>query len=155
MSMRKPVSTKRLDGWVQGPGNWPVMSDETPLEPQKRTSDDMATLPSITTERRATIRRPCLRIGKVIIAGSDTVHACVLCDFSDDGARIKLRAEVELPEHIFIYDMKQTNATPARIVWRDGEIMGVAWTGPHEPMTIDASRTPALVTARLLAKKTR
>jgi hypothetical protein len=33
--------------------------------------------------------------------------------------------------------------------------MGVAWTGPHEPMTIDASRTPALVTARLLAKKTR
>lgn len=132
MNVRKPGGKIRLDDWVQGPGNWPVMNDETPLEPAKAVS---VVHHPIENERRAKVRQPCLRIGKVIVEDNRATYACVLCDLSEDGARIKIRADIDLPEHIRVYDLKQVSMTPARIVWRKDDLMGVAWTGPHVPVS--------------------
>ena len=87
----------------------------------------------------STDRRKSLRMGTTIpalIHVGDGVpqHPCSVVDVSRGGARIRLNADVQLPDSFsLLFNRVGSVRRACRVIWRRGGDLGVAFDGPFDP----------------------
>jgi PilZ domain len=95
-------------------------------------------LSTVADNRRQTRRFP-TRHPATIVLGSEAMISCTVNDISAGGARIAVRAHMDLPEtfELFIaaHDLQVRRV---RVCWRDGDFAGVRF-GDDEDMTAPAA----------------
>ena len=97
-------------------------------------------------EQRAHPRRKTrLRSGKVADLTDRFLSECTIFDLSRGGCRLLVPDHVALPEEILIFDDLDKTIALARITWREGKQLGVAFEIPPAPVSLfKAQRLKAL-----------
>ena len=75
-----------------------------------------------TSARQRTVLRGCVYYDKRSLAAD-----CVVRDVSDGGARIELSENVVIPDVLELYIPKKEETFQARVLWRHGKEIGVAY----------------------------
>ena len=97
--------------------------------------------------RRAPRRRSLLS-GKLVFdqAGACSLD-CVIRDLSETGARIRLGGALPTPAAVHLVDLRHGVAYEARVLWRRGVEIGLAFGAAHP---LDQAATPELRAMRRL-----
>jgi hypothetical protein len=78
---------------------------------------------------RKTPRRSFQYKARIITDASAPPRVCAISDISENGARLVLQSEADLPEHFVLLLTKEGSARrKCRLVWRDGTAVGVEFT---------------------------
>lgn len=84
-------------------------------------------------QRTGERRRTRLRTGKLADARSRFVIECIFHDRSADGAKLRLVKDVPLPAPLLVYDDETGAVASARVVWRDGQDVGIRFEARADP----------------------
>jgi hypothetical protein len=76
-------------------------------------------------EKRAAPRKPVLMSGAIEFAGS--VINCLISNISISGAAIEVTSPHDIPERFNLVFKADDTHIPCRVVWRQGEQIGVAF----------------------------
>jgi hypothetical protein len=79
---------------------------------------------------RSADRRRVLLGGRIVFG--DFTLACTIRDLSETGARLRLERGASAPESFILIDLPHGAAYEARVAWRAGDQLGVAFTGAHD-----------------------
>jgi hypothetical protein len=82
--------------------------------------------------RRTSPRARSLLTGKIIIADGAVSHDCVIRNVSTRGARVRIAGAVNLPAAVGLLVVREGLLFDAKIAWRRGEQIGLAFTGQHD-----------------------
>ena len=93
-------------------------------------------VPAPAEERR--VRRRKVKVDVAIAVDGQLVGRGRMVDFSDAGARIE-GTDAEPPERFYVVDIGAAVAYRARVVWRKGRVLGVAFLHARE---VEAQDTP-------------
>ncbi len=77
--------------------------------------------------RRQPRRRTRLRSGKVATLANRFIIECQIFDRSAEGARLRLAGRVVLPDHVKLFDDERNALYVAKVVWRRGNEVGIAF----------------------------
>lgn len=80
--------------------------------------------------RRYKRQRTRLRAGRVADSSNTFLCDCLISDMSPAGARLKLPAEVDLPEEIVLFDELENTVALASLRWRSGCNAGIQYDVP-------------------------
>ena len=75
-------------------------------------------------ERRRELRLPTFKGAKIYIRGASAID-CVVRNFSSQGACLEVDHQHDIPENFDLVISKELSARPCRVVWRQGERIGV------------------------------
>jgi len=81
------------------------------------------------SERRASKRQKSFLRGVVYFDNGRGSMDCLVRDFSDDGARIILSESVIVPDAVKLHIPQRAQTRDARIQWRRGDEIGIAFAG--------------------------
>lgn len=85
------------------------------------------------TEQRSELRQRVLYAGKIIYLGFAVQIDCTIRNVSDAGAKIFVPTDVSaLPGEFYLLDVGKQSIARAAIIWRRGNLFGVAFTGERE-----------------------
>jgi hypothetical protein len=85
--------------------------------------------------RRASVRARSLLTGKIIVDDGAVSHDCVIRNLSTRGARVRIAGAVNLPASVGLLVVREGLLFDARIAWRRGEEIGLAFTAKHDLRT--------------------
>ena len=105
----------------------PVWNREELIEPHIGTATGQIDLP-LEPERRGGNREKRLLAAKLVYAHGDIITDCAVRNISPTGARVEVSPEITLPEFFTMVRLKDRLVNEARMVWRRGGEMGIAWT---------------------------
>jgi hypothetical protein len=94
-------------------------------------------------ERRKVPRHRTLLGGEVSHNPQYAPVRCVVRNLSEEGARLALDPAALLPAEVEVAITVRAEVRPARVVWRRGESVGVAFTEAQpasEPISLDLAR---------------
>ena len=89
-------------------------------------------------------RRTRLRSGKVIDGANRFLIECAIHDRSDEGARLRLANNIGLPDEIRLFDDEQRSLSPARIIWRKGQEIGIRFLPKEAARPVSEAELMAL-----------
>jgi hypothetical protein len=78
-------------------------------------------------ERRKSPRKRCLLGARVVFNARGSTLSCMLRNYSEDGALLKFGEPPYVPEQIEIVLDNRSTLMPAQVLWRRGELLGVAF----------------------------
>lgn len=111
-----------------------------PMDPGGR-SKAMAT----ENQRLFPRRRTRLRGGKIADMSDRFISECKIFDTSEGGVGLLVATDVPLPKEIVIFDDLEKKIALARVVWRRGKQVGLAFEIPPAPVSMfKAQRLHAL-----------
>jgi hypothetical protein len=96
------------------------------------------------SEHRVETRRRVLLSGKLIHSPNDLGVDCAIQDISRTGARVRMSGPEALANPLHLIDLRHGLAFKARIVWRDGARVGLAFTRYYDLSKPDPERPPVL-----------
>jgi hypothetical protein len=76
-------------------------------------------------ERREDKRRRCLLGARVVFNGRDSTLSCTVRNVSDTGVMLAFGETPYIPQIIELLLDNRRTVAPARIIWRDGERVGL------------------------------
>ena len=79
-------------------------------------------------EHRDEPRRRVLLTGKLVYGGAELTQDCTISDLSRRGAKVRMRGTEPLVDPIYLIDVRHGLAFKAREAWRDGALVGLAFT---------------------------
>lgn len=85
-----------------------------------------------TEDKRRSRRRRVLKEGKIILDAAPFSIKCLVRDYSDGGAKLRLTASTKLPKAFRLLFVTEGSLYPTELVWRHGDDLGVAFTGEAE-----------------------
>jgi hypothetical protein len=100
-------------------------------------------------ERRVSARQKSFLQGRILFNNRRSSVDCLVRDISEQGAKLKFSEAVTVPEVVELYIPNKDETYRARVQWRVGEDVGVAF-GPDE--TSSPSLVPDAPTAELAAR---
>jgi hypothetical protein len=106
----------------------PVWNREELIEPHISAASGQIDLP-LEPDRRGGNREKRLLAAKLVYAHGDMITDCSVRNISPTGARVEVSQEITLPEFFTVVRLKDRLINEARMVWRRGGEMGIAWTG--------------------------
>lgn len=95
-------------------------------------------------KRLARRRRTRLRSGKIADRQNRFLIECAIHDRSDEGARLRLAKNMALPDDIRLFDDEQKSLAPARIIWRQGQEIGIRFLPPETIGPVSEAEIAAL-----------
>ena len=101
-----------------------------------------------TTERRAFARHKTLIKGRIYFNNRLSSVDCTVRDLADIGARLEIPENVTLPDSFELYLPTRDEHFQARVKWRKGNNLGIAWGGEQNAVR-DTRLVGASVTDRL------
>ena len=103
-----------------------------------------------TTERRAFARHKTFIKGRIYFNNRLSTVDCIVRDLADIGARLEVPENVTIPESFELYLPTRDEHFQARVKWRKGNNLGIAWGGEHNAKSgIDTAGSGASVAERL------
>jgi hypothetical protein len=84
--------------------------------------------PTNDAESRGEPRRRVLLSGKLVYNTPEMTIDCAVSDLSPSGARVRLEGPEPLKDPIYLIVVRQGVAFLAREAWRDGAVVGLAFT---------------------------
>ena len=86
---------------------------------------------STTQDDLRTVRRQrVLKDGKIVTQNLQSVIDCAVRDISESGARLQCNHQSAVPSEFALLLPSQNTMRDARAVWRRGDLIGIAFTGP-------------------------
>ena len=79
-----------------------------------------------------------LRTGKLLDRNKKFLTDCSIFDRSTHGARLRLFANVDLPERFRLYDEASKQLFDAKVAWRRGQDVGVRLLGAFDRFLVTA-----------------
>lgn len=76
-------------------------------------------------ERRALARHQVDFNGKLIFVDASSVLDCTVGNMTEDGARIGLPREVEVPKRVYLWERQTNMVFECEVRWRDRDRIGV------------------------------
>jgi hypothetical protein len=95
-------------------------------------------------DRRSRARQKSFLQGRVFFNNRRSSLDCLVRDFSEHGARLKVSDSVVLPEVVELYIPNKDEAYRAHVQWRAGDEVGVAFDTPEGSPSI-VPNTPDLL----------
>jgi hypothetical protein len=83
-----------------------------------------------TKDRRSRSRQKSFLQGRVFFNNRRSSIDCLVRDFSDTGARLKVSESFAIPEIVELHIPNKDEAYRARVQWRVGDEVGVAFDAP-------------------------
>ncbi|MFI4976379.1 MAG: PilZ domain-containing protein [Caulobacterales bacterium] len=83
-------------------------------------------------ERRRGPRRRVLLGGKLVYGPDGATQDCAIKDISEAGARVRSRTPVEVDAPMFLLDKRHHLAFEVEVIWRDGVLLGLAFTRGYD-----------------------
>jgi PilZ domain len=87
-------------------------------------------------ERRSRARQKSFLQGRVYFNNRRSSLDCLVRDFSDYGARLKVSESVVMPEVVELHIPNKDEAYRARVQWRTGDEVGLAFDAPDDSPSI-------------------
>jgi hypothetical protein len=88
-------------------------------------------------EGRVDRRMRTLKGGRIVYNGGFAVADCTVRNISEGGALLETVQILGIPTEFVLYINPDRDGRPCRVVWRNGNRIGVAFTGPsivhHQP----------------------
>ena len=78
-------------------------------------------------ERRSTSRQKSFLQGRIFFNNRRTSLDCLIRDFSEHGARLKFSGPISMPDVVELYVPNKDESYRARVEWRNGDEVGVAF----------------------------
>ena len=95
-------------------------------------------------DRRSRTRKKSFLQGRVYFNNRRSSLDCLVRDFSDYGARLKVSESVLMPEVVELHIPNKDEAYRARVQWRTGDEVGVAFDVPDDAPVDRAKRSDLL-----------
>ena len=96
-------------------------------------------------EHRPAPRRPVL--GNAVIRGPGLHSDCVIRDLSASGAKIQVRASVQLPEEFNLLLLEANTSRHVLLKWREGDFAGVAFRREGDASSTETGEAAAIQSA--------
>jgi len=93
-------------------------------------------------EHRRAPRRPV--VGNAVIRGPGFHSDCVIRDLSASGAKIQVRASVQLPEEFNLLLLEANTSRHVLLKWREGDFAGVAFRREGDASPAEAGEPAAI-----------
>ncbi len=93
-------------------------------------------------ERRNTTRRRSYLGGRMIFKDVHVTVDCLVRDFTDSGARVECQPDVMLPRELDIAIDSKGLQAQARVIWRQGHQLGLAFETEFGATTTDGTAMP-------------
>ncbi len=90
-------------------------------------------------ERRRSTRQKSFLRGCVYFNKRRSAVDCLIRDISDEGARIVFSDAVSVPDIIDLYIPQKEQTVPARVQWRRGDEIGLAFPASARPTRVAAN----------------
>jgi hypothetical protein len=87
----------------------------------------MLNMSAVMTERRSGARQKSFLQGRIFFNHRRTSVDCLIRDFSEQGARLKFSSATATPEIVELYIPNKDESYRARVQWRNGNEIGVAF----------------------------
>lgn len=91
--------------------------------------------------RRARRQRR-LKAGKIIFPDHNRVFDCLIQDWSDTGAKLRMSNTLEIPDTFDLALKSENLVVTVTVRWRRGENMGVRFAGPARNLVVKKPRAP-------------
>jgi hypothetical protein len=78
-------------------------------------------------ERRSSTRQKSFLQGRIYFNNRRSSVDCLIRDYSETGARLKFSESIAVPEAIELYIPNKEEIRRARVQWRSGDEMGIAF----------------------------
>jgi PilZ domain len=88
--------------------------------------------PVLAENKRAALRQRTLKSAKIIHAKQWTLVDCSVRDISETGAKIQCSDQMAVPNELRFLLVSDNTIRPAKVAWRQGELVGIHFTGPPE-----------------------
>ena len=88
------------------------------------------------TEYRRCSRRRVLKEGKIIIRPPDGTIEVIIRSLSFAGAKLEIPSSVKLPEKFELIVVTDATVTPAEVMWRMGNFVGVHFCGDTKTISL-------------------
>ena len=102
-----------------------------------------------TNERRLQPRHRSFLQGRIFFNGRRSSLDCLIRDISDDGARLKVSNSIALPEIIELHIPNRDETYRAKIQWRTGDELGVAFEREEASLSIVPNAPPTDLAGRV------
>jgi hypothetical protein len=89
--------------------------------------------------RRAQRQRR-LKTGKIIFLDHKRVFDCLIQDWSDTGAKLRMSNSLEIPDTFDLALKSENLVVTCTVRWRRGENIGVRFAGPARNLTVKKPR---------------
>ena len=107
---------------------------------EEKLSQGQAPVRASATERRGSPRMRTLKEGKRAYHDQFCAVDCVLRDISDGGARVVMQGFPLSQKDLMLHVPMDGYMVPVRRAWAEGEMWGLAFTGPRQPTRIARSQ---------------
>ena len=109
-------------------------------------SSDGTTAPP--SQPRRALRKPMRTLAEIVSDGSSASIGCTVLDMSGSGARLRVAGavrkpfepEFEIPETFRLLVPRDNISIDCRLAWREGDMVGVAFTSAFKPIKAAAAR---------------
>ena len=96
-------------------------------------------------ERRVKPRKKVLFAGVIVYGEGDFAINCRIRDLTETSARVTLPASQNLPDELYLINMKEQTAHKARMVWQRKNDIGLALEASHDLRKLSGRRLGYLV----------
>ncbi len=104
----------------------------------------------VMTERRAFARHKTFIKGRIYFNNRMSSVDCIVRDLADIGARLEVPENVTIPESFELYLPTRDEHFQARVKWRKGNNLGIAWGAEQSARPgIDSAGSDASIAERL------
>ena len=86
--------------------------------------------------QRRFIRRRVLKEGKIIINPPSGTLDVKIRDLSENGAKLEIPSTMPLPENFALIIVADGTVTPAEVMWRKGDFVGVHFCGETKKVAL-------------------
>jgi PilZ domain len=100
-------------------------------------------------ERRSASRQRAFLQGRILFNNRRSSIDCVIRDLSETGARLRFSGAVATPEVVELYIPNKDESLRARVQWRAGNEMGIAFDVPESPPPLAPGAAPVDWAARI------
>ena len=80
-------------------------------------------------DNRQARRHRILKDGKIVFNRHASIIDCSIRDRGTTGARLQVGTQAEIPDEFELLFVSKNEIVPARVMWRRGELLGIAYTG--------------------------
>ncbi len=87
-------------------------------------------------EKRRLMRRRVLKEGKIIINPPSGTLDVKIRDLSENGAKLEVLATTPLPEKFDFIIVADATITPAQVMWRKGNLVGLHFCGDPKKVSL-------------------
>jgi PilZ domain len=101
------------------------------------------------TERRALARHKTFIKGRIYFNNRLSSVDCIVRDLADIGARLEIPENVTLPDSFELYLPTKDEHFQARVKWRKGNNLGIAWGAESARSATETAGSDASVIERL------